>query len=552
MAWMLMRSVAEACTVCTDMPNQFMIDSGKTCASWTWGLNNNCNKKTDWAAARYCQLSCFEAGHGYAGDDCCPTWSTVRVSPPPASCSTDWTDAATCNPLQHAVDSAAARVVIDVEPGVYFNKAWGTGARNNDWLLLIKNKKHVVVQASTSELPHLKFDGRGGIKIQDSENVTIKGLEVSGPANRITGVEASLNRKRLTSRGADGSTSGVCGTDECSSCSAADCSATEFCGWDDARDEPKCRPQALSYYSGIGIHIGTTSSNIREATVKACRVHHCPGSGIRADRADDVLIEDNVVYDNVWWTPSAMSGIVFAESQGDGINMLRGNAVYGNRNFMPFYLDDLAKVTGGSQVTKTYAKWNQSYIIDGSGLYLTRNQDYQGSIILDGNVAFDNGINGLVVHKTNHANVSVDVIDNVIFDNGKTTRDVEGRQNAGGLVINSGNDVMLTGNKVWTSVQADFTYQCYGSCVVDSDSKNNEHCVGKLSSSYPTSMFATAGDCDSSNVEHCLHHHNAHDDNNRGLNDFSGRFSLHDDACCYYDARSVNPDDHDNESTLRC
>ena len=36
-------------------------------------------------------------------------------------------------------------------------------------------------------------------------------------------------------------------------------------------------------------------------------------------------------------------------------------------------------------------------------MYLTRNLDYQGSFHVERNVAYDNGINGLVVHKTNNA-----------------------------------------------------------------------------------------------------------------------------------------------------
>ena len=43
------------------------------------------------------------------------------------------------------------------------------------------------------------------------------------------------------------------------------------------------------------------------------------------------------------------------------------------------------------------------------------------------NIAFDNGINGLVVHKTTHEEVTINVVNNRVFDNGKTSKDVEGR-----------------------------------------------------------------------------------------------------------------------------
>ena len=46
-----------------------------------------------------------------------------------------------------------------------------------------------------------------------------------------------------------------------------------------------------------------------------------------------------------------------------------------------------------------YGKAGQSYIIDGSGVYVTRNRDTyaHGMFELSDNVAYENGINGVVV-----------------------------------------------------------------------------------------------------------------------------------------------------------
>ena len=43
------------------------------------------------------------------------------------------------------------------------------------------------------------------------------------------------------------------------------------------------------------------------------------------------------------------------------------------------------------------------------------------------NTAYDNGINGLVVHKTTNENVTINVKGNTIFANGATSKDIEGR-----------------------------------------------------------------------------------------------------------------------------
>ena len=75
----------------------------------------------------------------------------------------------------------------------------------------------------------------------------------------------------------------------------------------------------------------STQSPITNIEIDGNTVHHCPGSGIRADRVDNVTISNNVVYGNIWWTTSASSAIVFAETLGDGTCEIRGNVVYGNQ-----------------------------------------------------------------------------------------------------------------------------------------------------------------------------------------------------------------------------
>ena len=64
-----------------------------------------------------------------------------------------------------------------------------------------------------------------------------------------------------------------------------------------------------------------------------------------------------------------------------------------------------------------YGTEAQTYIIDGSGVYVTRNTDtyHHGRRWVKDNKAYNNGINGLVVHKTDRAHV----VGNVIWDNGK-------------------------------------------------------------------------------------------------------------------------------------
>jgi len=395
-------------------------------------------------------------------------WTTVTVHPPPSSCRDTWTSNNVCNPLQAAVNTADDYTKLVVQAGEYYNKDFmdtsnRTSLFSNPWLLQIQSKRHLAIEGAVDSIPLLRFDGAGGISIKDSEHLSIQGLEIQGPSDRISGSEASAERVRQTSRAPDGSTTGQCSRSECSSCDESQCISTEGCKYTGSA----CQAKTLGYFNGRGIAIWAGTVGSHHVNITNCTVHHAPASGIRANKADEVYISDNIVYDNIWWTTSAESAIVFADSAGTGSMAITSNVVYGNRNFMPFYsasLDSLPGQTGSA--IGHYAGWDQDYIIDGSGVYISRNQEYEGTFILEGNTAFDNGINGVVVHNTNNPSVQVMVKDNIVFSNGKTTKDVESRQEAGGITINSGVNVHLEGNIVSTAVDGDFGYQCFGTCHI--------------------------------------------------------------------------------------
>jgi len=61
------------CTICTDEPTPNMIAKGKMCSEQPNAMKSRCNKKRSWTEAKFCQASCYEAGNGYEGDECCAT-----------------------------------------------------------------------------------------------------------------------------------------------------------------------------------------------------------------------------------------------------------------------------------------------------------------------------------------------------------------------------------------------------------------------------------------------------------------------------------------------
>ena len=411
------------------------------------------------------------------------SWTTVSLEPYPESCcSTEWDTSICSNTLQQAVNNADEYTTIVLQPGTYCNTKWSSSkSEPADYkhgnVLSINNKKNLSIHGlSQWNKSKLKMDGWNGIKINNCENISVKNLEIEGPALSISGEEATANRVRLTGRGEGG-----CGESQ----DMNSCSSRSGCKWSHGLEY--CIGETLSYYVGQGIQI----DNSDNVTIENNKVHHTNGSGIRADRSDNITITNNVVYGTTWWTCSAPSALVFAEATGTGTNTVTSNVVYGNRNFMPFFKEQMPK--NGGNGLPNYGQWNQGSIWDGSGIYLTRCNDYQGTFNLEENVAYDNGINGMVVHKVIHPDATINVRNNKIFDNGSTTTCIEGRQQAGGLTINSGgnatSNVLLEGNKVF-GADDDVSYQCFGgTCNLVEGSQNNIACGGEPNAQYSSDAF---------------------------------------------------------------
>ena len=119
-----------------------------------------------------------------------------------------------------------------------------------------------------------------------------------------------------------------------------------------------------------------------------------------------------------------------------------------------------------------YGKASQDYIIDGQGVYVTRNSNtyHYGQFELSDNIAFKNGINGLVFHRTNRGSVKR----NIVYDNGVVPRldkpepvvedwhagcAGKSRQPFSGLVVNNAEGVKLWSNVVASRYDDDYAFK---------------------------------------------------------------------------------------------
>ena len=142
------------------------------------------------------------------------------------------------------------------------------------------------------------------------------------------------------------------------------------------------------------------------------------------NRGDYITISNNVFYSNTWWSSAAVSAVVLDASEhideSKAIKMvLTKNTVYDNINKIPYYNPKYAwnySLIGGlecgsypaceqSQIDGCpwqcrYGKSTQNYIIDGMGVYVTRNNGSYlfGKFELSYNTFIPNSYPKVVLH----------------------------------------------------------------------------------------------------------------------------------------------------------
>jgi Ricin-type beta-trefoil lectin domain-like/Right handed beta helix region len=199
-------------------------------------------------------------------------------------------------------------------------------------------------------------------------------------------------------------------------------------------DEPDSSDR-VNIAQGNGIDIVAEYSDVNKIShhivIRNNRVYNFGSSGIGAQRADYLTIENNVVYDTALYSPYDTSGIslyqmrdlelVPAADAGKTLkNIIRGNISYANKNLFGF-----AKGFDGKSCDRT------APITDGNGIIIddflnTQNKvpeldkrPYRGRTLLENNIVYGNGGRGINIYSSNH----VDVVNNTSYQNGQTGTD---------------------------------------------------------------------------------------------------------------------------------
>ena len=298
----------------------------------------------------------------------------LYVSQPLGSDSNSGSESSPFKTINKAISESIPGTTILVMDGLYQNNNYGTGINGtslNNSPVVNFNQSGVIGSPITlknlnGHSPKIQFDGAGGIKFPNGvNNIIVEGFEIEGPSASITYEQAIADReyKILVSEDDDDNTS-----------------------------------YNHNYFSGKGIWGYGPHNNI---IIRNNVVYNTPVSGIRFNDSDYITIENNTVYNTTWWTSSASSAVVYAESissegdNGSDIKMImRGNIIYNNWNRIPFYVTQLPDNNGN--VGGNYGTASQDYILDGQGLYVTRSDpDYAGIFLFENNICVNNGKNGI-------------------------------------------------------------------------------------------------------------------------------------------------------------
>lgn len=328
--------------------------------------------------------------------------------------------------LAHALSGVAAGDTVYLFDGTYTNNGFtedhgvnGNSNINHGVLASIDasgdEANWITIAAypdGNEQRPLLRFDGSGGIEIKPGSNyIRIEGLEIEGPNKHIE--------------------------------------------YDWAHEH---RWSKENFYKGRGIF---TWGPVHHIVVRDCNVHHTPGSGIRFNNSDYILVEGNTVSNTTWWSSSAESGIVIATAQSideveDTKILYSGNTVYNNWNFMEFCNTPLA---GSTEDEYGNCDYYTGGIIDGQGLYVTRNNDtyLHGVMRFENNIAFNNGYGGVVYHKTNRGVL----VNNLVFMNGA----YPGVTRYSGLTVNTADELVIANNLVWAREDNDYAIKNNGNAT---------------------------------------------------------------------------------------
>lgn len=136
-------------------------------------------------------------------------------------------------------------------------------------------------------------------------------------------------------------------------------------------------------------------------------------NGIGFTRGDYLLVQNNRVYENAFYSPWACSGIStwsnwnYDDNQDVYRVIFRNNETFKNYNHIKFWMQ--GKITDGNGIIIDALKLDQNVINDGF------EQEYNGHVLVSNNLSYYNGGRGINLYHSDN----VDIVHNTTYKNGQ-------------------------------------------------------------------------------------------------------------------------------------
>lgn len=245
--------------------------------------------------------------------------------------------------------------------------------------------------------PHLKFNGWQGFSVSHGGNyIEINGFKIQGNNANIQ-LEDALNQP--------GGCNDLTGT-------------------------------VNPIYNGNGIflegRIGRSAAFVHHHIIKNCEIFDCGTVGIASGQTDYTIIENNLIYNNCWYSVFGGSGISLLHQVNVGNEtsyrcIIRNNKCFNNKMLVPWKDAPCAFTDGNGIIIDSN---NNETIPELGG-------EYTGRTLVENNVVWFNGGSGIHGYKSNY----VDIFNNTAFLNNQTP-EIGGGQ----IFSNRGKDFKIMNN----------------------------------------------------------------------------------------------------------
>ena len=176
---------------------------------------------------------------------------------------------------------------------------------------------------------------------------------------------------------------------------------------------------------------GRSNGRVHHIRILNNKVHDCGGAGISAIQSDYVTIDNNVVFNNAWYSVYGNSGISMLNNWNSDNNrgykmFVTNNKSYNNRMYIPWIA--VGKITDGNGIIIDSLKNEQKNL---------KLSAYTGRTLVKNNLTFNNGGSGIHTFISDH----VDIVNNTAVLNNQSPEIKDGQ-----IFANKSSDVRILRN----------------------------------------------------------------------------------------------------------